>query len=328
MKKFIVRRVLLGAMILFFVSMIIYSIERALPTSYVEGRARDMSMKQGAKPYDELVAELNAAYGLDKPVLEGYFIWLGKAVHGEFGESWIFHQPVKQKFASVIWYSFALALASFLLEIIIAIPLGIISATKQYSRIDYAVTVFVLIGISLPSFFFATILKWIFSINLKWVDLYGIVSRMHESYGSVGKVLDMAQHMILPVITLTIVSVGSLMRYTRTNMLEVLNADYIRTARAKGVPEKKVVSHHAFRNTLIPIITILGSTLPNLFGGAMITETLFQIPGIGYTSYQALTQGDIPFTMFYMVFLAFLTLTGNLIADILYAVADPRVRVN
>ncbi len=258
MKKFIVRRVLLGAMILFFVSMIIYSIERALPTSYVEGRARDMSMKQGAKPYDELVAELNAAYGLDKPVLEGYFIWLGKAVHGEFGESWIFHQPVTQKFASVIWYSFALALAAFLLEIIIAIPLGILSATKQYSRIDYAVTVFALIGISLPSFFFATILKWIFSINLKWVDLYGIVSRMHESYGSVGKILDMAQHMILPVITLTIVSVGSLMRYTRTNMLEVLNADYIRTARAKGVPEKKVVSHHAFRNTLIPIITILG----------------------------------------------------------------------
>ena len=206
--------------------------------------------------------------------------------------------------------------------------MGIISATKQYSRVDYAVTVFALIGISLPSFFFATILKWIFSINLKWVDLYGIVSRMHESYGSVGKVLDMAQHMILPVITLTIVSVGSLMRYTRTNMLEVLNADYIRTARAKGVSEKKVVSHHAFRNTLIPIITILGSTLPNLFGGAMITETLFQIPGIGYTSYQALTQGDIPFTMFYMVFLAFLTLTGNLIADILYAVADPRVRVN
>ena len=115
MKKFIVRRVLLGAMILFFVSMIIYSIERALPTSYVEGRARDMSMKQGAKPYDELVAELNAAYGLDKPVLEGYFIWLGKAVHGEFGESWIFHKPVKQKFARVIWYSFALALASLLL---------------------------------------------------------------------------------------------------------------------------------------------------------------------------------------------------------------------
>ena len=139
---------------------------------------------------------------------------------------------------------------------------------------------------------------------------------------------DMAKHMVLPIVTLTIVSVGSLMRYTRTNMLEVLNADYIRTARAKGLPEKKVIYHHAFRNTLIPIITILGSSLPGLFGGAMITETLFQIPGIGYTSYQCLVQGDIPFTMFYMTFLAVLTLLGNLLADILYAVADPRVRIN
>lgn len=328
MKKFIIRRVLLGALILFFVSLIIYSVERSLPTSYVEGRARDMSMKQGAKPYDELVAELNASYGLDKPVLAGYFSWLGNAVRGDFGESWIWHKPVTEKFKDVIWYSFALALAAFILEIIIAIPLGIISATKQYSKVDYAVTVFALIGISLPTFFFATILKWIFSIHLGWFDLYGIVGRMHETYGAVGKILDMARHLVLPVITLTIVSIGSLMRYTRTNMLEVLNADYIRTARAKGVSEKKVVAHHAFRNTLIPIITILGSTLPGLFSGAMITETLFQIPGIGYTSYQCLISGDIPFTMFYMVFLAMLTLLGNLIADILYAVADPRVRVN
>ena len=328
MKKFIIRRVLLGALILFFVSLIIYSVERSLPTSYVEGRARDMSMKQGAKPYDELVAELNASYGLDKPVLAGYFSWLGNAVRGDFGESWIWHKPVTEKFKDVIWYSFALALAAFILEIIIGIPLGIISATKQYSRVDYAVPVSALIGISLPTFFFATILKWIFSIHLGWFDLYGIVGRMHETYGAVGKILDMARHLVLPVITLTIVSIGSLMRYTRTNMLEVLNADYIRTARAKGVSEKKVVAHHAFRNTLIPIITILGSTLPGLFSGAMITETLFQIPGIGYTSYQCLISGDIPFTMFYMVFLAMLTLLGNLIADILYAVADPRVRVN
>ena len=328
MKKFIIRRVLLGALILFFVSMIIYSVERSLPTSYVEGRARDMSMKQGAKPYDELVAELNASYGLDKPVLAGYISWLGNAVRGDFGESWVWHKPVTEKFKDVIWYSFVLALAAFILEILVAIPLGIISATKQYSKVDYAVTVFALIGISLPTFFFATILKWIFSIHLGWFDLYGIVGRMHETYGTMGKIMDMAKHLVLPVITLTIVSIGSLMRYTRTNMLEVLNADYIRTARAKGVSEKKVVAHHAFRNTLIPIITILGGTLPGLFSGAMITETLFQIPGIGYTSYQCLISGDIPFTMFYMVFLALLTLLGNLIADILYAVADPRVRVN
>ena len=134
--------------------------------------------------------------------------------------------------------------------------------------------------------------------------------------------------MVLPVITLTIVSVGYLMRYTRTNMLEVLSADYIRTARAKGLSEKRVVNYHAFRNILIPIVTLLGSSLPGLFGGALITETLFQIPGIGYTSYQCIIQGDIPFVMFYMLFFAVLILLGNLIADILYAVVDPRVRVN
>ncbi len=328
MKKFIARRLLLGVVILFFVSMIIYSVERSLPTSYVDTKARNMSMKQGAKPFEELKAELNAAYGMDKPVLVGYFTWLGNAVRGEFGDSWVWNQPVTEKFKEVIWYSFALAVIAFTLEILIAVPLGVLSATRQYSKMDYAVTVFALIGISLPPFFFATILKYIFSIQLGWFDLYGIVGRMHDQYSSVGQILDMAKHLILPVATLTIAGIGSLMRYTRTNMLEVLNSDYIRTARAKGLKNSKVIWHHAFRNTLIPLITILGGMLPGLFAGAMITETLFQIPGIGYTSYQCLIQGDLPFTMFYMSFLAVLTLTGNLIADILYAVADPRVRVN
>lgn len=328
MKKFIARRLLLGVVILFFVSMIIYSVERSLPTSYVDNKARNMSMKQGAKPFEELKAELNAAYGMDKPVLVGYFTWLGNAVRGEFGDSWVWNQPVTEKFKEVIWYSFALAVIAFTLEILIAVPLGILSATRQYSKMDYAVTVFALIGISLPPFFFATILKYIFSIQLGWFDLYGIVGRMHDQYSPVGQILDMGKHLILPVATLTIAGIGSLMRYTRTNMLEVLNSDYIRTARAKGLKNSKVIWHHAFRNTLIPLITILGGMLPGLFAGAMITETLFQIPGIGYTSYQCLIQGDLPFTMFYMSFLAVLTLTGNLIADILYAVADPRVRVN
>ena len=287
-----------------------------------------MSQKQGAKPYEELLADLNASYGLDKPVLEGYFVWLKDAVRGDFGESWVWTQPVTQKFANVIWYSFALSAVAFVLEIMIAIPLGIISATKQYSKADYAVTVFALIGISLPTFFFATILKWIFSINLGWFDLYGIVGRMHETYGSVGKVLDMAKHMVLPIVTLTIVSVGSLMRYTRTNMLEVLNSDYIRTARAKGVPEKQVINRHAFRNTFIPLVTTLGGSLPTLFSGALITETLFSIRGIGYASYHSMVQGDIPFTMFYLCFISILTLLGNLITDLLYAAVDPRVRLS
>ena len=139
--------------------------------------------------------------------------------------------------------------------------------------------------------------------------------------------LDIAKHFVLPTITIVIVSIGSTMRYVRTNMLEVLNSDYIRTARAKGVPENKVISHHAFRNTLIPIVTIIGGSLPALFSGALITETLYQIPGIGWVSYQAMVGGDIPFSMFYMIFMAVLTLVGTLIADLLYAVVDPRVRV-
>lgn len=328
MKKFIAKRLLISVIILFFVSMIIYSIMRCMPTSFMETKAREMSQRPGSKSYEEWLVQLNDQYGLEDNYIKGYFHWAGNAVRLDFGDSWSWNTPVLEKFKNVIWYSFALGATAFLLEIIIAIPLGILSARKQYSAADYAVTVFALIGISLPSFFFATLLKWIFSIKLGWVDLYGIVGRMHEQLSPFGQFLDMAQHMILPVVTLTVVSVGSLMRYTRTNMLEVLNSDFIRTARAKGLPENKVINHHAFRNTLIPIITILGGSLPNLFAGAMVTETLFQIPGIGYTSYQSISAGDIPFAMFYLVFVAGLTLLGNLIADVLYAVVDPRVRVN
>ena len=223
--------------------------------------------------------------------------------------------------------SFILGVLSFVLEIVIAVPLGILAARKQYSRTDYAVTIFALIGISLPTFYFATILKYILSVKLGWLDLFGQVGRYYEQLDSWGKALDVAKHYIMPVITLTIVSVGGLMRYTRTNMLEVLNADYIRTARAKGVSEKRVINYHAFRNTLIPLVTIIGGSIPGLFSGALITETLFQIEGIGWTSYQAMIAGDIPFSMFYMTFSAILTLLGTLIADILYAVVDPRVRV-
>ena len=328
MKKFLIRRILISMILLVFVSMIIYGIMRCMPASFVETKAMQLAEKPGAKSYEEWLEQLNASYGLDTGIIQGYFTWASKAVRGQFGDSWNFSQPVLQKFSSVIWYSFALSLAAFILEIIIAIPAGVAAARKQYSMTDYSITVFALIGISLPSFFFATILKWIFAVKLNWLDLYGIVGRMHQQLSPVGQVLEVAQHMIMPVLTLTIASVGSLMRYTRTNMLEVLNSDYIRTARAKGLPENRVINRHAFRNILIPIITLLGGTLPSLFGGAMITETLFQIPGIGYTSYQCIVAGDIPFVMFYMLFSAVLILVGNLIADILYAVVDPRVRVN
>ena len=328
MWKYILKRVIISIFILFFVAFIIYSIMRALPTSYVEAIARERASLPGSKSYSEWLAQLNLVYGLDKDIFSGFFYWLKSAVQGNFGDSWFYNVPVTEKFAEVIWYSFGLSMIAFVLELIIAIPLGILSARKQYSRADYAITVFALIGISLPTFFFATILKLIFSIKLGWFDLYGIVGRYYEQLDTFGKLMDMARHLIMPITTLVIVSVGSLMRFTRTNMLEVLGSDFIRTARAKGLSERRVINYHAFRNTLIPIVTIIGGTLPGLFAGALITETLFQIPGIGYTAYQAMVGGDIPFSMFYLVFMAFLTLLGTLIADILYAVVDPRVRIS
>ena len=235
--------------------------------------------------------------------------------------------PVIQKFNEVIWVSFIMGAISLVFELLIAVPLGIVAATKQYSVTDYTVTTVALLGMSLPTFFFATLLKLIFCIKLGWFDLVGLTGRDFNSLSQFGQILDMAKHLVLPIVTLVFISIGPWMRYVRTNMLEVLNADYIRTARAKGLSEHKVIYHHAFRNTLIPLVTFIGGSLPGLFAGALITETLFAIPGIGFTSYNAMVAGDIPFSMFYMTFLAILTLLGNLISDILYAVVDPRVRI-
>lgn len=327
MGRYIVKRLIQCVIILFFVAFIIYAIMRCIPTSYVEKIARERASLPGAKSYTEWLAQLKALYGLDSGIIGGFFKWLGSAIRFDFGDSWQFTVPVVDKFKEVIWYSFVLGAISFFFEMIIAIPLGVVSAVKQYSKTDYAVTVFALIGISLPTFFFATLLKLVFSIKLGWLDLYGMVGRYYDQLTPVGQFFDMAKHYILPTVTIVLISVGSTMRYTRTNMLEVLNSDYIRTARAKGVPENKVISHHAFRNTLIPLVTIIGGSIPGLFSGALITETLYQIPGIGYISYQAMINGDIPFSMFYMLFMAVLTLLGTLIADLLYAVVDPRVRV-
>ncbi len=236
--------------------------------------------------------------------------------------------PVVEEFHQTIWLSFVMGVITMFFELIISIPLGIIAATKQYSKTDYTISVLALAGISLPTFFFASLLKLVFSVKLGWFDLFGLVGRNYAQLDAWGQFLDKARHLVLPIVTLVVLSIGSLMRYTRTNMLEVLNADYIRTARAKGLSERKVIYVHAFRNTLIPLVTIVGGSLPGLFSGALITETLYSIPGIGYASYQAMVAGDIPFSMFYLAFLAILTLLGNLISDLLYAVVDPRVRLS
>ncbi len=327
-RKYIVKRLLLSVVILFFVAFIIYALMRCLPTSYIESMARQKSMQPNSKSYEEWMAQLTAAYNMDKGIVLGFFGWLGNMLQGNFGDSWKWTVPVIEKFNDTVWLSFVMGAISFFFELIIAIPLGIIAATKQYRWPDYVISVIALAGISLPTFFFASLLKLVFSVKLGWFDLYGLVGRNYDQLNALGQFFDKAHHLFLPIVTLVVVSMGSLMRYTRTNMLEVLSADYIRTARAKGLSERKVIYHHAFRNTLIPIVTIVGGSLPGLFAGALITETLYSIPGIGFTSYQSMVSGDIPFSMFYLVFFAILTLLGNLLSDILYGVVDPRVRIS
>jgi len=302
---------------------------RMLPTSYVETIARKRAQTPGqTRTYQDWLSQLKAVYGMNDNIIVGFFKWLWNALHGNFGDSWLWSVPVTQKFVEVIGDTVWLIGISTAFQWLIGIPMGMLAAHKQYSKTDYAVTVFALIGISLPTFFLGTLLKLVFAIKLGWVDPYGIVGRYFLSLSPIKQIGDMAIHLILPVITLVIASIGAIMRYTRTNMLEVLSADYIRTARAKGLPEREVVTRHAFRNTMIPVVTLIGGLLPALFSGALVTESIFQIPGIGYTFYQAVVQGDIPFSMFFLIFVAAMTLIGTLLADILYAVADPRVRIS
>ena len=327
MAKFIVRRLGISILILLIVTFLIYSLLRLLPASYVETMAQQLAQTPGAKPYEQWVAELNARYGLDTGLVQGYFVQLKNMLTGNFGDSWKYAMPVTRKFSQVIGVSVVMGGISLALELVIAISLGIFAARKQYSLTDHAISKLIGLGISLPAFFFATLLKLVFSVHLGWFDLFGLVGRDHNLLTPWGKFWDMAAHLVLPIVTIVTVSVGSLMRYTRTNMLEALSADYIRTARAKGVRERGVVLLHAFPNTLIPLVTVVGGSLPGLFAGALVTETLFGIPGIGYTAYQAMVAGDIPFSMFYLTFMAALTLLGNLISDVLYAVVDPRVRL-
>ena len=259
-------------------------------------------------------------------ILNGYFSWLGNMLSGDLGDSFLYQRPVGDVISDHMWVSFLISLVALVFQFAIAIPLGIISATKQYSVTDYAVTIITMIGISLPSFFFAALLIKVFSSWLGWFPASGLVSAGGSSEG-IAYFFDMLHHLALPMMVLIVLSIGGLMRYTRTNMLEVLNSDYIRTARSKGLSEKKVIYVHAFRNTMIPLMTLLAGILPSLFGGAMITEEVFAIDGIGRLAYNALQRGDVPFIMGYNMFLAVLTVIGTLLSDLMYAVVDPRVKL-
>ena len=314
-------------MILLGVSLLLYTLLRCMPTSFVDTKI-DALNASGTEVSAEFKQKLYEAYGLDGNIIEGYFGWLKNICKGNFGQSFISGREVLSDIFKPdrIGTSFLIAAIATVFEFMIAIPLGITAATHQYSIRDYVVTVLVLVGISLPSFFFGQMLKDIFANKLQWFPTSGNKDT-NVSLTGMAAVMDYLYHMFLPVLTITILSIGGRMRMTRTNMLEVLNSDYIRTARAKGLQEGKVIYKHAFRNTLIPLVTGLAGLIPSLFSGAMLTEQVFDLTGIGNYALNAMTQGDIPVIMTYNMFLAVLSVTGVLLADLMYAVVDPRVKL-
>ena len=329
MLKYILKRLGLAVLILLGVSLIIYVLVRSLPVSFIEGKIAEMN-QGGATIPEETVESMKKLYGLEDDsfvgILKGYVNWLGKLVQFDFGTSFKYGAPVIDVIRDHMGVSFIIAFVAVILEFLIAIPLGITAATHQYSARDYVVTILVMIGISLPAFFFGQVLKDLFANKLGLFPPSGMTDAS-QSYTGFALLLDYLRHMFIPVLTVVILSIGGRMRMTRTNMLEVMNSDYIRTARAKGLGEGKVVYKHAFRNTLIPLVTSLAGLLPSLFSGAIITEQVFDLPGIGNVAYKAMIVADIPFIMGYNMFLALLSVLGVLLADLMYAVVDPRVKL-
>ncbi len=320
MKQYIIKRLLISILVLFGVSIMIYAIAHMVPGDYV---SQITNSNPNITP--EMEQRMRESYGLNKGPVEGYIDWLTKALRGDLGTSFQYQKPVIEVIKQYMLPTVALAGISMILELAFAIPLGILAARKQYSVTDYTVVAIAIIGISLPTFFFAAILKRIFAIGLGILPMSGMLTA-REDYTGFALFLDYAKHFVLPILVFVITGVGSYLRYVRTNMLEVLSADYVRTARAKGLPERKVINKHAFRNTLIPIVTLVGGMIPGLFSGAVITEGIFALEGLGNVALKAVNVGDIPYLMGFNMFIAALTLVGTLVADILYAVVDPRVR--
>ena len=335
MLKYILKRLGLAVLILLGVSLIIYFLIRCMPVSFIDDKITQLS-QGGATIPQETVDNMKALYGLEDNsvmgILKGYINWMSKMLRFDFGISFTRSEAVINVIRDNMFISFAIAFVAVILEFLIAIPLGITAATHQYSALDYVVTVLVMIGISMPAFFFGQIFKDIFALKLGWFPPSGFIDATKIDQLSMATIvpwlMDALRHMVIPVFTVVVLSIGGRMRMTRTNMLEVMNSDYIRTARAKGLSEKKVIYKHAFRNTLIPLVTSLAGLLPSLFSGAIITEQVFNLQGIGQIAFEAMQKADIPLIMGYNMFLALLSVLGVLLADLMYAVVDPRVKLS
>ena len=291
------------------------------------GKPTDAAMQMNPKVSLEVRSRLEKVYGLDKPVPIQYLNWLKRIARFDFGRSFLDDRPVAEKFFERLPVTLTINLCSLLLILALSIPLGVLSAVKPGGVFDRSMTGFVFIGYSTPSFWLALLCMAFFGVRLRWLPISGIHSLDYESFGILRRMADTAWHLMLPVGIGAFVSIAGLSRFMRSSMLEVLKQDYIRMARAKGLSEGRVLFRHGLRNGLLPLITILGLSLPDLIGGSVIAETIFSVPGTGRLFYDAVMARDYPMVMALVTLGAFLTLFGNLLADVAYALADPRIRV-
>jgi len=272
----------------------------------------------------KIIEQMEKNYDLDKPIYQQYFLWLKRLFTGNL-YSFKDGRPVMRKIGERIWNTLLLNLVAMLIIFSLAIPLGVFSARRQYSFLDNLGTLGAYLGISIPSFWLAYLLI-LGTVKLFGYPVLGMRSFVTEEFSTMEVILDRLWHLMLPSIILAIGGIAALSRYTRSSMLEVVRQDYVRTARAKGLPEETVYYKHALRNALLPIITLFGFLIPGLIGGSIIMETVFAWPGIGRLAYQAVLARDYPVVMTINTITAVLVLIGNFIADILYGIADPRIR--
>lgn len=315
MGKYILKRILIAIPVLIGITLIDYAI-MCLAGSPLE-------MLKGPRISDAALQAKEIAAGLDKPLIVQYFVWLWQLLQGNLGYSMKSYEPVSAMIGSHIGPTLLLMGASLALSLLIAVPAGIYSAVKQYSKGDYVVVTASFIGSSIPSFFLALILIYIFTVKLGILPSGGM-----NTLGMDGSVEDTIRHMVLPVTVLAVSLAGSNIRYIRSSFLEILQQDYLRTAKAKGIGYKRVIWKHAMRNALLPIVTVIGMQIPMLFGGAVIIEQVFSWPGLGLMTMTAIMGRDYPVIMGVCLLSAVVVLVSNLITDILYALVDPTIQLN
>lgn len=319
MLKYILKRIVIAIPVFLGISVIVFAMVQAMPGGPFSQLAMDPNISQ------EYIDRLMDQYGLNDPIPVQYMKWLGRFFRGDLGTSTTYSQPVLEIIMTRLPNTLLLGATSLIISSLIGIPVGVWIATKRGSLADNIATVFCFFGISIPSFFFGMLLILLFSMVLKVLPTSGMVTAGSSLTGW-AYAWDVFRHMIMPTTVLSLLNVASFMRYTRSAMIDVIGQDYIRTAKAKGVSNKDVIIKHAFKNALIPIITIISLQIPGVLSGALLTETIFVWPGIGQLNYQAVQNRDYYMVMGIVMMLALATLVINLLADVLYAVVDPRIR--